>query len=263
MKFYDFEYDGLLLSDYGFMTCNFDSDDKSINPGSQLEFNLVSGMHGTVNRLIKSTYNQNIEFKFQICKKLCKDDDMEISVEESRKIFSWLNRKSFHKFKIQNEEYIHIYFIGSFNISTIEINGKIVGFELNFISNKPFALHENIIFDMDIKTANGSYSIYDKSDEEGFVYPHAVIYVLEDGDLTITNGFDDRVTFIRNCVAGEVITLDYPKISTSEASHEIQNDFNWNFIRICNSFIDSKNTYTASLPCRIILQYSPIVKITM
>ena len=104
-------------------------------------------------------------------------------------------------------------------------------------------------------------SINDTSYEEGYIYPHTEIIVGEDGDLKIHNAIENRETFIANCVANEVITLDYPIIHSSVPSHNIQNDFNWNFFRVANTFGNSRNDLTISLPCTIKIKYSPIVKV--
>jgi hypothetical protein len=111
------------------------------------------------------------------------------------------------------------------------------------------------------KTFENTAEINDSSYEEGYIYPHTEITVLEDGDLNIHNAIEDRNTYIANCVAGEVITMDYPVISSSVSSHKIQNDFNWNFFRVANTFYNSRNDLTLSLPSIIKIKYSPIVKI--
>lgn len=105
-------------------------------------------------------------------------------------------------------------------------------------------------------------SINDTSHEEGFIYPYTEITVNENGDLKIHNALENRETFIANCVAGEVITMDYPIIQSSISSHKnIQNDFNWTFFRVANTFDNSRNDLTVSLPCTMKIKYSPIVKV--
>ena len=67
---------------------------------------------------------------------------------------------------------------------------------------------------------------------------------------------------IKNCIVGEVIKLDYPVISSSISSHHLENDFNWVFFRIANTFKYKKNDLTISLSCTIKLKYSPVVKMS-
>lgn len=104
-------------------------------------------------------------------------------------------------------------------------------------------------------------SINNMSYEEGYIYPYTEITVLEDGDLDIYSVLENRNTIIKNCVVDEVITMDYPIIQSSVQSHNIQNDFNWNFFRIANTYDNSRNDLTTSIPCKIQIRYSPIVKV--
>lgn len=104
-------------------------------------------------------------------------------------------------------------------------------------------------------------SLNDTSYEEGYIYPQMEIAVKEDGDLTIHNSIENRETYIANCKSGEVITLDYPVIQSSDSSHNIQNDFNWTFFRVANTYDNSRNDLVVTLPCSIKIKYSPIVKV--
>lgn len=421
MKANDFEFDGKKLSDYGFIMCHFD--DKGLNTvsnGSKITFNTVSALNGSKHYLTSTEYEECLSATIQICKTPCYGDVMEISSVELRNITRWLSRKKFLKFKILDENYIDLYFEASFNISRIELDGKLVGLELEVVTNRPFALKEPKTFTFEntvesgvlerfcawekcepvietlandsvisygfmslgemvytdieyadeitvsddkeivlvnpttisgsqsnlegviegkyiyssyakkyyrissgalygIKTDSSSTSlstyismfsgvyelsvgrgkfvdeVYSKEDntyptdgvidgcyyyyigkrfvqnkktsmndisyEDGYIYPYTEITIVEDGDLNINNSIENRDTFIANCVAGEIITMDYPVIQSSISSHKIPNDFNWNFLRIANTFDDSRNDLTVSLPCIIKIKYSPIVKV--
>lgn len=262
MKSYNFEYDGLKLSDFGFIICNFGSEGlQTISNGSQITFNTVSSLNGAKHELTSTEYNNCLESVFQICKNPCDSNNSEISIEELRALSKWLNRKGFYKFKILNDEYLDIYFEASFNISKIEFNGKLCGLELSLKTNRPFALQEPKKITLKNLEANGEKSIIDYSDVEGYIYPEIEITINESGDFSIYNAIEDRTTFIANCVVGEVIKMNYPIIESSVSSHEIQNDFNWNFFRIANTFRNNINKLIISLPCTIKLNYSPTVKV--
>lgn len=259
---YDFEYDGLCLSSFGYVLCKFGSDGiETISNGSQITFNTVSTLHGAKHELASVDFGDCLEATFQICKNVCGDDKFEITTDELRTLSRWLNRKGFHKFKPLNDDYLGIYFEGSFNISKIEMNGKLYGLELSLVTNRPFALQEPKRFVVKNLVENGKQRIKDYSDVEGYTYPEIEITVNESGDLSIYNEIEDRTTFIANCVSGEVIKMSYPVIETSVSSHKIQNDFNWNFFRIANTFRESVNNLTISLPCEIKITYSPAVKV--
>lgn len=263
MKSYDFEFDGLRLSDKGYTICKFDSDGvETVSNGSQITFNTFSTMNGIKHELTSSTYEDCLSATFQICKSPCIYGDLEeISIDELRDLMRWLNRKRFHKFKLMDIEYSGFYFEAAFNISKIEINGKIYGLELEMITNRPFALQEDVSFVIESDGNDTVHSFYSKSDDEGYIYPDMEITIEADGDLEIYSITEDRTMRILNCVKGEVITLDYPIIETSVSNHKIQNDFNWIFFRIASSFKNKENKITTSLPCSIKITYSPIIKV--
>lgn len=262
MKVYDFEYDGILLSDKGFMICKFDSGGLETLPnGSELTFNTVPTLNGVRHELTSVEYEECLTATIQICKDPCILDNEEVSLEEVRDIMRWLNRKGFHKFVLINDEYIDTYFEASFNVSRVEIGGVIVGFELEMFTNSPFAFQEPVKINIKNIVENGTKVIPSKSDEEGYIYPEMEITVDAAGDLEIYNALEDRTMLIKNCQQGEVIKLNYPVIETSLASHKIQNDFNWRFFRIANTYRDSANRITISIPCTIKMVYSPVIKI--
>ena len=262
MKAYDFEYAGRNLHDFGCVLCSFDEKGlETISDGCQISFNTVPTMGGSKHSLMSAQYEDCLETTLQICKYSCTGGIQEITAVEHRELTKWLGRKKFLKFKILDEDYIDLYFEASFNISKIEIDGKLYGLELEVITNRPFALKEpkTIIIKNTIK--DGKHSINDVSHEEGYIYPYAEITITESGNLNIYNAMEDRNTYIANCVVGEVITMDYPVIQSSISSHNIQNDFNWNFFRVANTYENSRNDLTISLPCSIKIKYSPIVKV--
>ncbi len=262
VELHDFEYDGITLSEVGYMVCEFDSGGlQTVSNGSQITFNTVSTLNGQKYELTDTEYSECIKTTFQICKNPCQHRNLEISISDLRNLMSWLNRKNFYKFKLLDDEYLDLYFEASFNVSKITFGDKICGLELEMTTNRPFALHEPISIIIKNTEMNGTTIIDDISDEEGFIYPHVEVDILENGTLTIYNSLENRTTEIKNCVAGEKIILDYPVIYSSIPSHKIQNDFNWNWFRIFNTFKNSRNDISISIPCTIKLKYSPIIKV--
>lgn len=261
LKSYDFEYDGLNLSDLGYMICSFDSKGlEKASSGSQITFNTTPTLNGQKHELTSVKYEECLQATFQICKNPCLYQLAEISYDEYCELMRWLNRKNFYKFKFLEDEYLDLYFEASFNISRIEINGKLVGLELNLITNRPFALQESKIININNTTENGVFVISEISDEEGYIYPKMTITVNQQGNLSIHNNFENRTMIINNCVSGEVIEIDYPVIKSSQQNHKIQNDFNWIFFRLANTFKQKDNIISISLPCTINIEYSPIKK---
>lgn len=262
MKAHDFKYDGKKLSEFGMMLCKFDSGGLDIvSNGSQISFNTVSVLGGSKNKLTSTQYEDCLETTLQICKYSCSTDIEEITPVEFRELTKWLNRKNFLKLKFLSDEYVDLYYEASFNISRIELDGKLYGLELEVITNRPFALKEPRTIFINNKIQNGRHFINDTSYEEGYIYPYTEITTVTDGDLDIYNAIENRHTIIKNCVANEVITMDYPVIKSSISSHNIQNDFNWKFFRIANTYDNSRNDLTISIPCTMKVKYSPIVKV--
>lgn len=262
MKAYDFEFDNRKLSDFDMIVCSFGNKGlETISNGANISFNTVSTLSGSKHDLVSAQYEDCLETTIQICKNYCNRDVLEISITEFRELTKWLSRKKFLRFKPLSEEYIDLYYEVKIDVSRIEIDGKLIGLELKVVSNRPFALKEPRIINIKNTVQNGKHSINDTSYEEGYIYPYVEITISESGDLSIYNDIEDRDTCIANCVAGEIITMDYPVIQSSISSHKIQNDFNWVFFRVANTYENSRNDLTISLPCSIKIKYSPIVKV--
>lgn len=262
MRVYDFEFDGKNLSDFDMILCNFgDKGLDTVSNGSVATFNTVPSLGGSMHNLISTQYEDCLETTIQICNNPCGGNDMEISSATLRELTKWLCRKQFLKFKFLSEAYIDIYYEVKIDVSRIELDNKLVGLELNIVSNRPFALKEPKTIIINNKVENGKHSLNDSSYEEGYIYPFTEITINQDGNLSIYNAIEDRETYIANCITGEVITMDYPIIQSSVSSHDIQSDFNWNFFRVANTINNSRNDLTISVPCTIKIKYSPIVKV--
>ena len=263
MKARDFKFNDRTLSSFGCIIVNFDGG-KSLEvvDGAEITFNMISSLNGSMHHLVSSQYESCLETTIQIAKYSCSTGIQELTATEYRTLTRWLHRKGFYKLKFLDEEHIDLYYEASIvSIGRIELNGKLYGLELNIVTNSPHAFKEPKTIMITNTETNGKYSINDTSHEEGYIYPHMEIKVAESGDLNIYNAIENRESIIKNCVAGEVITMDYPIISSSDSSHNIQNDFNWNFFRVANTYDNSRNDLTISLPCSIKIKYSPIVKV--
>lgn len=321
MKAHDFEFANKRLSEFGMVLCQFGGSKglETITDGAEINFTTIPVMNGLKHNLVSTNYEDCLESVLQICKYSCNGGIQEITTTEHRNLTAWLCRKKFLKFKLLDESNIDLYHEAIINVSRIELDGKLVGLELNIKTNRPFALKEpKTIFiiceegkevygwkkyqtDPEIEmlgyvtsTDTNAYpqgkvdendnviegahidgyqyvtlgkvykaSLNDTSYEEGYIYPEMEITIKRDGDLTIHNSIENRETYIANCKANEVITLNYPVIKSSlpSSSHNIQNDFNWTFFRIANTYDDSRNDLVISLPCSIKIKYSPIVKV--
>lgn len=262
MKAFDFEFDNKRLSDFGFILCSFGSKGIDIvSDGAKVTFNTVSVQNGLKRELTSAVYEDCLETTLQVCKHSCSGGVQEITATEHRELTRWLSRKRFLKLKILDEDHIDLYYEVLINVGKIELYGKLMGLELSVTTNRPFALKEPKIIMIKNTEQDGKHSIHDTSHEEGYIYPKTEIVVNADGNLNIHNAIEDRDTYIANVSTGEIIIMDYPVIQSSISSHNIQNDFNWNFFRVANTIENSRNDLTISLPCTIKVEYSPIVKV--
>lgn len=263
MKAKDFLYGEHCLSEFGMVLCRFDSNGgfETISDGSEITFNTVPVQNGQKHELTSVQFESCLETTLQVCKFSCKGDIQEITAVEHRQLTKWLCRKSFLKLKILDEDSIDVYCEAIINVKKIELEGRLYGLELGVFTNRPHMLREPKTTVIKNAVQYGQHSINDESHEEGYIYPYTEIIINENGNLNIHNAMENRDTYIANCIAGEVITMDYPIIQSSVSSHNIQNDFNWNFFRIANTYDDSRNDLTISLPCTIKVKYSPIVKV--
>lgn len=266
MYAYDFEYDGKKLSEFNFIIGDYDdsSGEKTVKTGYQISFNTVPRHSGKIFSLTSTKYEECIAVTFQIFKDPCKDDNSIISEQEYFNIVRWLNRREFLKLKFIYEEPISVdcYYNASFNTSKILCDGKLIGIELAMETDKPFGYGDVVESNLNFTSDNSSLSVEDLSHEIGYTYPDMVITCNSSGNLTITNGMTNSSMTIKNVTQGEIITI-YGQamiIESSLNSHKIMNDFNWEFLKIQNTYNNNVNIITSTIPCSIKISYIPIIK---
>lgn len=264
MRATDFVYDGYSLSDYGFMIGKIDSSNgtETFDVGSQITFNTTPQHNGKYVALTNVQYDSCVTCTFQICKIPCNVQDMEITFAEFRDLMRWLNRKEFLPFNFCIETGDIVYFDASFNVKKITVGGILYGLELTMETNRPFGYGDKIVHTLKFSNASQTIEIEDASDEIGYIYPDMKITCSSSGDLSIKNAEQNCTMLVKNCESGEVITIsgNAQFITTSSTTHKIANDFNYQFMKIGNTFTNRKNTLSVSSPCSIELSYNPIIK---
>ncbi len=258
----DFQYAQEFGSDYMLMPCKFDSGGgvETIDFGSQLSTERTNVVGTDERVLINPAYSSTPTFTFQACKVDSYGNPLPVSAEEYSKINRWLNRKESHKFKVKEDTYENIYYWGSFNIQAVKINGVIYGIELTFTSDYPYGfMDENTV---EYSNVN-NFTIYNCSDETGDIYPNIEITCLSDGDLKITNTMDNEIFEIKNCTKNEVIKIDSKNrvIMSSADTHNLCNDFNYNYLKIISTYENRLNIYSSTLNINITVKYSPVRKV--
>ena len=267
----DFIYDGERISDHGFIICSFDDDDSlnTVSAGSEITFNTAMIGDGRWHALTSTQYDTCFETTFQICKDPSNgvvQSDMVITEQERKSIMRWLNRKQFLRFKLVDDGWDDLYMEASFNLSRIELGGRLYGFELHMTTNSPYAHMEPRRIKLVFDSGNLSQvqTIFDESDEIGYIYPSSMtITCKQSGHLQIKNNIENRTMQVLNCTAGERIVLDCIRhiIATSSETHKISSDFNYSFFRIANTYNNRANDISVSIPCEIELVYEPVAKV--
>lgn len=260
----DFEYDGQTLSDFGFIVCEFDSSNGvSVGQSTGITFNKVSRNAGRQCGLVNTSYNECLTATFDICKNPCKFDgeDMYITDYEYRDLLRWLCRREFLKLRIITDDKDDCYYNASFNAASIKVADRLCGVRLTMETDKPFGYGARQEHHLDF-TENTVALIRDTSDEIGCLCPDIIITCKEDGDLTITNSRTQRPMVIKNCKNGEIITIKGSEqiIQSNLASHNICNDFNFEFLQLANSYADRENQIAVSGKCTIDISYFPVLK---
>lgn len=272
----DFEFGRIHARDFGLMVCTIDGSSgvETTSIGAEINFNMVSAMHGGIQYITDTTYDNVLETTFNVCKFDCKKGHENLTVEEVRIITRWLQRDEFCLFKpiSDDSEYDNIYYEGSFDtVKKVELEGKIIGLELHFTTNRPFALEGKRMIKITADSADYEFEFTDSSDKIGYIYPTLLTVTIPDEietetvDVAITNSVENRKTVIKNCSAGEIITfydiLDISSsLNTDTVVHQVQNDFNYTFFRIANTYKNKTNKITISTPCEVYFEYYPIVK---
>lgn len=266
MQLIDFEFNGEKLSDRDLMLCNFDSFSEEVEVANMVAINTVRVPNSNKYMGVGYSYEDALTIEFSICKNFCNTDVLSMSDTELNGIMRWLNRKKFCKFKpiYDDDSFKDVYFYGTFNLQPVKMGADIVGLNLTFTTNAPFGFIEPSTYNFTFNDENTEFVIDDTSDEIGHIYCDATIKCLEAGDLEISNFLDiNNTVIVRNCVANETITLHgEQKIIESDKTHNaLYNDFNYNFLRINNTYEDIQNVFTSNLQCEISITYSPIRKV--
>ena len=129
-------------------------------------------------------------------------------------------------------------------------------------TDSPFAHGAEQKFSHTFSSSSDEYVVSDLSDDIGYIYPVLTIKCMADGDITVSNTTFECSCTINNCENGETIVIDGNALSitTDNETHNIYNDFNYEFFIIGNSINNRKNRITVSAQCEIEIRFSPIIK---
>ena len=262
MSITNFMYDGISLNSFKdgkYVMANFTTG----NVPTEGQRNIVqaSMFSGKEQPFLYQNYSSTLSFSISIIKNPCMDDNIYFTVEDIEELKRWLCRPAPHVFRLIDSQYSDVFWEGTFNITEEVTGSNRIGITMAFVSTRPFALQNDVQFYGTVDGGN-SITINDLSVEQGFLYPDMSVACLDGGDLIIYNDFEDRATVVKNCESGEEINFSkYLQISSSNDAHDVYNDFNYQFFRICNNYETNENVVTFSLPCRYNITYNPIRKV--
>ena len=274
MYSYDFEYDGKLLSDYGFIVCHFDDSGglDVADGGSEITFETATSHSGKRYFEVGSEYKKCLTTTFYICKnpEIYADDEMEITADDFRRMSRWLNRREFlwfHGFDWCQPEVYRPWVRASCNLARVDIGSATMGIEVNVTTDSPFGYGSEEVKVLEFTSGGLSQTLVDKNDEIGECYPEMTITCNAGGTWTLSDDITGCSCEVKNCVNGEVLHFsgDTMMIDTESVTHKntLANDFNYDYFRIGNTMDERINTITASIPCSIEFRYRPILKDTI
>lgn len=255
----NFVYNDKSLFDFDCMLCNFDSKSNiEVLETPTITFNTVQNNQNDTFNLTHTSYDRTLESSdIGICKIDCQREDIYFTQDEIRAIYKWLDLRSFKNLIIENvEDFEDVYFVGGFTtIQQVKNNGRTIGFKLKFTSKYPYALSNDLLYRKTITSDNKTMIIINDSDDVRPLYPSSLkITLLENGNLTISNNLDSENDIsIKNCKKDEVIEIDCQSriIETSYSSHDIYNDFNYNYFRLIRNDKTDINEFEFNLLCEI------------
>lgn len=262
----DFQYGGLRLSDIGCIIASVQTNfDTSASMGSQLSFEKVINNNSFRNNIATSNYEDPLSATFDIVKDPCKyPSDFSFNDVEIRHIMTWLNRRQYYKFKPYYDHYMFydLYYNGTFDSVKCIYNGEnVIGFTLSFLADAPWEYGEPVV-----SKGQQKLVVHNDCDQVGSIYPSKfIITCKKSGTVSIYNASDktNKKTTIKNCIQGEIITLDCEnKIIASSVSHlKLYNDFNYVYPTLIKSYDSTENIFIDELGSTMELIYSPIRKV--
>lgn len=168
-----------------------------------------------------------------------------------------------------------IYWVGTFTCKQVMLNDSIIGFNLIFTANTPYALQEDKSFNIELSDTLESDIVF-TSDVYGYIDADYVITVKETGDLKFDTYYYnpdtkvytlDREFTVKNCTADEKIYVkgDTQLVTRSRAVHELGKDCNFILPRLINTYQSDdeevRNKIKSNLKCNVQITYNPTAMI--
>lgn len=240
----DFEFDGEMLSDHGFVIGGDEGESDSWS-GGEITFTTIKPPYQNRNNYYTYSYDAPLVMTFPIMKNPCENEaqeDMYLTQDEQSYIMRWLHRQDgYHWLKFLQDDYKDVWYNVQFNLQPIEFGGHIIGFTLTGTCDSPYAYsHE---YNHDFTLAIGeTFDFKNYSDMTGKRFVHSVIVPQGSGKLAIRSGCTEYnvLTTVQNVSANDRIVLDGNNDLITGISD--MNTFNFEFPIIANSY-NNRTTY--------------------
>lgn len=265
----DFQFNNELASSYGLLICNINgngNDINTVNNAAKITPVLVRSAGSDVWQYVKGNYDEALSTTIQVIKNPCNNSESQyFSAYEQREINRWLNKRDkFYPFKIIKDGFENINFNAQINVNKVEFGDKVIGFELEITTDKPYAyLDEHTEYIDATQTRN--FILTNESDEDCEIDTIFKINCLAIGTLRIANSMTQKTMIISDCQYDETILIDTKKrkiVSNKRTSSEILDKFNFVWIKLKRINSNGSNELTINMDANIEVKYSPIAKIS-
>lgn len=265
----DFEFDGKLLSSFGFSCMTWNGDPNASSNVSNIEFTTTRPINRSKWGHYSSQFSEPLSTTIEIGKYNCDTGTFdELTPDLQSPVMRWLNRRDGYKeFRLPDQTgYNNLYFYVQINATPLMFGGRVYGFELAVTANRPFAI-KKCTNSFTISEANGQHAINDISDDIGNTPVTMIVTATDAGTLTIKNSRldDSEAIVIENVVADEKFILDGVNLIATDVADRsditMANRFNFKFPTLVNTYADTANVFTFSVPCTVEVQWDSPVKV--
>lgn len=256
----NFNFNNETSEDHGVIICSFGTSNDTVDAGSKVEFTLVNVPNSS--RVIKtnSSYKEQLQIQFSICKNFCESETDNFSMEDQRDIMRWLLRKDFKYINFEQDGFENVYYNVQIQLEQQRAGCDVVGYNVTCTCDAPWGWSEEITTSL----TSQSSLLFNGTDEPGITYPYTVLTVTATGNISIQNNETGSKTVVNNCTKDEVITFDeFKHIMTNNKNHSsIYNDFNDVFPEIYCTYNSADNEFTL-VNCTAVMKWREARKVVV
>lgn len=259
----DFIFDGMALSDFGYVLFFDDSSDSTTV--SNMSFESIKAARSDAHQRVSYTYESNYECSFIIMKNPCvyECEEQFLTNDDVSEMVRWLSCKEYKWFRlIDDKDNDEIWYRVQIQIDKEYAGDNAYGLKLKVLTDSPYGYTKEQKRS-DTLLNGDSLEVMVISDEHTKIYPDVTITMRANGKLYLSNINSGVGTTLENCVQGEVITIkggNTCQISSTN-DHNWETDFNYRF-----PYFDVKGTQSVEfrnngVECKVEMIYRGIRKV--